>query len=179
MKLLLIFILRVLLSHSFIFFRFYFLPMYMWFYSCLIMQFMYFYCYDYVFSLYVYVWLPCLRFFRAFSSVVRQMPGLNPQRRDTARTLRNFCVVLCIFLCCSMYFLCCSMYFCVVLCVVCFVSFSVLFMCICVLNYCHRVATQLQLNIILNLRSVSRHLVHSISFTRPPGCLKTGTQVPV
>jgi len=75
-----------------------------------------------------------------------------------------FCVVLCIFvlfyvfLCCSMYFcvvlrifvlfyvfLCCSMYFCVVLRI--FVSFSVLFVCICVLNYCHRVATQLQLNI--------------------------------
>jgi hypothetical protein len=36
--------------------------------------------------------------------------------------------------------------FCVVLCIVCFVSFSVLFVCICVLNYCHRLATQLQLN---------------------------------
>jgi len=48
---------------------------------------------------------------------------------------------------CYVYFLCCSMYFCVVLCIVCFVSFSVLFMCMCVLNYCHRVATQLQLNI--------------------------------
>jgi len=36
---------------------------------------MYFYCYDYVFSLYVYVRLPRLRFSRAFSSVVRQMPG--------------------------------------------------------------------------------------------------------
>ena len=70
-----------------------------------------------------------------------------------------FCVVLCIvclfyvFLCCFMYFclfyvfLCCFMYFCVVLCIVCFVSFSVLFVCICVLYYCHRVATQLQLNI--------------------------------
>jgi len=43
-------------------------------------------------------------------------------------------------------FLCCSMYFCVVLCIVCFVMFSVLFACICVLNNCHRVATQLQLN---------------------------------
>jgi len=75
MKLLLICILRVLLSYSFIFFRFYFLSMYIWFYSCLIMQLTYFYCYDYVFSLYVYVWLPWLRFFRAFSSVVRQMPG--------------------------------------------------------------------------------------------------------
>jgi len=30
---------------------------------------------------------------------------------------------------------------------VCFVSFSVLFVCICVLYYCHRMATQLQLNI--------------------------------
>ena len=47
------------------------------------------------------------------------------------------------------------MYFCVVLCIVCFVSFYVLFvlcrspycLCICELNYCHRVATQMQLNI--------------------------------
>jgi len=46
-----------------------------------------------------------------------------------------------------MYFLCCSVYFCVVLCIVCFVSFPVLFVFICVLLYCHRVATQLQLNI--------------------------------
>jgi hypothetical protein len=40
-------------------------------------------------------------------------------------------------------------HFCVVLYTVCFVSFSVLFMCtcICVLNYCHRVATQLQLTL--------------------------------
>jgi hypothetical protein len=41
MKLLIICILRVLLSQ-------YFLSMYEWFYSCLIMQFMYFYCYDYI-----------------------------------------------------------------------------------------------------------------------------------
>jgi hypothetical protein len=64
--------------------------------------------------------------FRAFSSVVSQMPGQNPQRRGTARTLPNFCVVRC---------------------TVCFVTYSVLFVCICVLYYCHRVATQLQLNI--------------------------------
>jgi hypothetical protein len=31
------------------------------------------------------LWLPSLRFFRAFSSVVRQMPGYNLQRRGTAR----------------------------------------------------------------------------------------------
>ena len=53
------------------------------------------------------VWLPWLRFFRAFSSVVRQMPGYNSQRRGTPRTLPNF-------LCCSMYCV-----FCVVLCIVC------------------------------------------------------------
>jgi hypothetical protein len=61
---------------------------------------------------------------RAFSSVVRQMPEYNSTRRGTARTLPNFCVVLCI---------------------ACFMSFCVLFVCKCVLYYCHRVATQLQL----------------------------------
>jgi len=39
------------------------------------------------------------------------------------------------------------MYFYVVLCIVCFVTYSVLFVCVCVLNYCHLVATQLQLHI--------------------------------
>jgi hypothetical protein len=38
-------------------------------------------------------------------------------------------------------------FFCVVLCDVYFVTFPVVFVCICVLNNCHRVATQLQLNI--------------------------------
>jgi len=42
------------------------------------------------------------------------------------------------------------MYFCVALCLVCFVSFSVLFVCTCVLNYCHRMATQLQLTYIIS-----------------------------
>jgi hypothetical protein len=65
-----------------------------------------------------------LRFFRSFPSIVRQLPGKNPQRRSTARTLPNFCVVLCI---------------------VCFVSFCVLFLYKCILYYCHRVDTQLQL----------------------------------
>jgi len=46
------------------------------------------------------------------------------------------------------------MYFCV-LCIVSFVTFTVLFVCICVLNNCHRLATQLQLNII-NTRSVNK-----------------------
>jgi hypothetical protein len=50
--------------------------------------------------------LPWMRVFRAFPSVVRQMPGYNPQRRGTARTRPNF-------LCCSVYYL-----FCVILCTV-------------------------------------------------------------
>jgi len=50
------------------------------------------------------------------------------------------CVVLCNFFVLFNVFLCCSIY--------CFfVTFPVLFVCICVLYYCHRVATQLQLNI--------------------------------
>ena len=40
--------------------------------------------------------LPSLRFFRAFSSVVRQIPGYNTPRRGTARTLPKL-------LCRSMY----------------------------------------------------------------------------
>ena len=44
---------------------------------------MYFYCYVYVFLLYVYAWLPWLRFIRAFSLVVRQMPWQT--RKDGAR----------------------------------------------------------------------------------------------
>jgi hypothetical protein len=80
-----------------------------------------------------------------------------------------FCVVLCI-VCFVLFYvlfvLCCSLYclFCVVLCIVCFVLFSVLFVCICVLNYCHRVATQLQLNI-------SYHIsYHIIKETYAHGC---------
>ena len=48
-----------------------------------------------------------LRFFRAFSSVVRQMPGYNSPRQGTASILPKF-------LCCSTYCL-----FCVILCIVC------------------------------------------------------------
>jgi hypothetical protein len=72
------------------------------------------------------------RFFRAFSSFVRQMPGYTSQRRGTVRTLPKFLVVLCI---------------------VGFVSFCVLFVCKCVLYYFHRVATQLQLTNIYHIIS--------------------------
>jgi hypothetical protein len=54
--------------------------------------------------------------FPCFSSVVRQMPGYNSQRRDTARTLPKLIVL-----------------------------FYVLFVCKCLLYYCHWVSTQLQL----------------------------------
>jgi hypothetical protein len=115
---------------------------------------MYFYCYDLVFLLYVYVWLPWLRFFHAFFSVVRQIPGQNPQRRGTARTLPNFCVVLCIF------FVLCIFVLFYVLFVLCR---SLLFVCICVLYDCHRLATQLQLNI-------SYHIYCGGTARSGPGC---------
>jgi hypothetical protein len=77
------------------------------------------------------------RFFFAFSSVVRQMPGYNSQRRGTARTSQI-----------SFKFFYC--YICPNFLIVMYVPFSVfcvLFVCKCVLYYCHRVSTQLQLNI--------------------------------
>ena len=62
------------------------------------------------------LWLPWLRFFRAFSSVVRQMSGYNSQRRGVVCTLPKLIVLFC-----------------------------VLFVCKCVLYHCHQVSTQLQL----------------------------------
>jgi len=53
-----------------------------------------------------------LRFFRAFSWVVRQMPGYTSQRQGTVCTLPNWWIVL----------------------------FYVLFVCKCVLYYCHQVS---------------------------------------
>ena len=93
--------------------------------------------------------LPWLRFFRAFSSVVRQMPGYKLQRRDTARTLPII-----------------------------FVLFCVLFVCKCVLYYCHRVSTQLQFNKYINTfiewnytaylhTCISRHLQEMVNYIIP------------
>jgi hypothetical protein len=66
--------------------------------------------------------LPSLRFFRAFSSVVRQIPGYTTQRGGTARTLPWVnCIVLCIVLCrlcCSVYCLCVNVYCTVLYCTV-------------------------------------------------------------
>ena len=57
-----------------------------------------------------------LRFFRAFSSVVRQMPGYNSHRRGTPHILPKLIVLFCVF-----------------------------FVCKRVLYYSHRVSTQMQL----------------------------------
>ena len=84
--------------------------------------------------------LPWLRFLRTFSSVVRQMPGYNQQRRGTARNLPKIFVLFCILFV--------------------YMSFCVLFVCKCVLYYCHRVATQLQLtNISISYKLTSEQNV--------------------
>jgi len=56
--------------------------------------------------------LPWLRFFRAFSSIVRQMLGYNSQRRGTARTLPKHFVLFHVLsvLCRSVYCLCVNVY---------------------------------------------------------------------
>jgi len=114
---------------------------------------MYSYCYVYVFlltsmlcsvySLQTGIFrLPCLRFSRAFSSVLRQMPGYTSQRRGTVRTLPNQWIVL---FCLLFYVDCCSVY------------------CLCVNVYCHRVATQLQLiYIYISYHISSYHIAYHI-----------------
>jgi len=79
--------------------------------------------------------LPRLRFFLAFSSVVRQLPAYNPPRRGTARPLLKLIVSFCVLFVCK----------------------CVLSACKCVLYCCHRVATQLQLtNTSVSLTFISR-----------------------
>ena len=71
--------------------------------------------------------LPWLTFLQAFSSVARQMPWYNSQRRGMARTRSKLIMF-----------------------------FYVLFVCKCVLYYCHRVSTLLWLtNISKNLQPVA------------------------
>jgi hypothetical protein len=45
--------------------------------------------------------LPWLRFFRVFSSVVKQMPGHNSQKRGTAHTLPKLIVLFCVLFVCK------------------------------------------------------------------------------
>jgi len=52
--------------------------------------------------------LPWLRFFRTFSSVVRQMPGYNSKRRGTDRTLPSSTLVcICVVRTLFFFFVCC------------------------------------------------------------------------
>jgi hypothetical protein len=93
--------------------------------------------------------LPWLRFFRAFSSAVRQIPGYTSQKRGTVRTLPSYWIEL-------FYVLSVSN----VLSYILFVSivlFYVLFVCKCVLYYCYRMATQLQLTNISYI--ISYHII--------------------
>jgi hypothetical protein len=78
--------------------------------------------------------LPWLRYFRAFSSIVRQMPGCKWQRPGTAHTLPELIV--------SVYVLC---------------------VCKFVLYYCHWVATQLQLTGISTSTNKGQYLMYDIS----------------
>jgi len=47
------------------------------------------------------------------------------------------------------------------------VSFSALFVCICVLYYCHRVATQLQLNISYQVNEAHLDGMDELKFVKP------------
>jgi len=65
--------------------------------------------YSYCLFMYDY---PDRDFFLLFPQLQGKCQGKTPQRRGTAGTLSNFCVVLCIFfvLCCFLYYLCVYVY---------------------------------------------------------------------
>jgi hypothetical protein len=121
----------------------------------LILYVMYFYFYIYVFFLLcmlcsVYsvfivptgtLRLPRLSFFRAFSSVVRQMPGYKLQRRGTARTLPKLIARFCL-----------------------------LFVCKCVLYYSHPVTRQLPLTNIYIFNNTVKNFVFSAMLTPEEVC---------
>jgi len=124
-------------SHSFTFFCFLFLPLYICLYVfnafvylhnlCILYRYVYVFLLLLMFcSLYSVVIMPAgtlrllwLRFFHALSSGVWQMTGYKLQRRVTACTLQKLILLFC-----------------------------VLFMCKCVLNCCDQVTTHLQLTYI-------------------------------
>jgi hypothetical protein len=114
---------------SYSFFSFLFL--YSYFYVCSVLYILFSSCQIALFD------YPAWRVFRAFSSVVRQMPGYNSQRLGTARIPLKLLV-----------------------------SFSVLFVCKCVLYYCHRLSTQLQLThiyiFLLQLTDKCEHATYAL-----------------
>ena len=140
----------LLLSHSFIFFRLYFLSC---IYGCIpvyfsrLCTFIITSTYSYFMFMYLHraSWhssatlnevYPC--FFLSCKANARVNPTKMGHGPHSSKIFVLFYVLF--ILCCSMYCL-----FCVVLCIVYFVSFYVFFVCKCVLYCCHRVATQLHL----------------------------------
>jgi len=114
-------------------------------------MFMYSYC------MFIYLIVPATltEVSPCFSSVVRQMPRYNPQRRGTAHTLPKFlCYSMCFFL------------FCIILCIVCMY-----------LYYCRRVATQLQLTNISSYHNTSYSRINKIVFEAWQGYLKLSSKI--
>jgi hypothetical protein len=90
-------------------------------------------------------------------------------------TFRQLCAVACLVIeitCCVQFYN--SSYVTKRLCIVCFVSFCVLLVCKCVLNYCHRVATQLQL---INISSYQQYTVGYVQRKRRSTIGRRSTRV--
>jgi len=106
-----------------------------WRMKLMILSFLYTFCS--VYSVFIVptgtIGLSWLTFFRALSSVVRQIPGYKSQIRCTARIIPKLIVLFC-----------------------------VLFLFKCVLYYCHRVSTQLQSTNISIYLSIRRFKVYVI-----------------
>jgi len=113
----LFFVCILLWSHSFIFFRFYFFinvflfntVIYVFLLICLCILIIYlFICIVPVVTLR----LPWMRFSRAFSSVVRHVPGYNPTKTGQGPHSSKIFLLFCVFfvLCRSLYCLCVNVY---------------------------------------------------------------------